>query len=100
MVLITETMLKKGDQISIKGYRWIDKPRENNKGGRVGILVSEKIAQNTIEDNSSDEYENLETKWIQIESRPRALAIGVSKDPRKMTAQRKWKKHTQPYTTN
>ena len=83
MVLITETMLKKGDQISIKGYRWIDKPRENNKGGRVGILVSEKIAQNTIEDNSSDEYENLETKWIQIESRPRALAIGVSKDPRK-----------------
>ena len=77
IALITETMLKKGDQISIKLYRWIDKPRENNKGGRVGILVSEKIAQNTTEDNCSDEYGNLETKWIQNESRPTNLAIGV-----------------------
>ena len=81
IALITETMMKKGDQISIKGYRWIDKPKENNKGGRVGILVSEKIAQNTTEDNFNDEYENLETKWIQIESRPRNLAIGVFYGP-------------------
>ena len=73
--------MKKGEQISIKGYRWVDKPRENNKGGGVGILISEKIAQNTTEDNSSDEYENLETKWIQMESRPRNLAIGVFYGP-------------------
>ena len=35
-------MLKKGEQISIKGYRWIDKPRANNSGGAIRILVSEK----------------------------------------------------------
>ena len=57
------------------------KPSENNKGGGVGIPVSEKIAQNTIEDGSSDEYENLEINWIQIESRPRNLDVGVFYGP-------------------
>ena len=81
IALITETMLKKGEKISIKGYRWAEKSRTNNRGGGVGILVSEKIAQNTTEDNTSDEHESLESKWIQIESRPKNIAIGVFYGP-------------------
>ena len=70
-------MLKKGEQISIKGYRWIDKPRANNSRGGIGILVSEKIAQNTTEDNSGEEHEQLETIWIELECRPKIIAIGA-----------------------
>ena len=74
-------MLKKGEQISIKGYRWIDKPRANNSGGGIGILVSEKIAQNTTEDTSGEEHEQLETIWIKIECRPKNIAIGAFYGP-------------------
>ena len=81
IALITENQLKHGEQITIKGYRWVQRPRPNNKGGGVGILVSEKIAQNTTEDNSSDEHEHLETKWIKLECRPKNIAIGVFYGP-------------------
>ena len=81
IALITETQLKSGEQISIKGYRWIHKPRINNKGGGVGILVAEKLAQNVTEDNPSDEHDQIETKWINLECRPRNIAIGVFYGP-------------------
>ena len=74
--------MNKNDQISIKGYRWAEKPRKkNNKRGGVGILISEKIAQNTIEDNECEEHEHLESKWIQLECRPKNIAIGVYYGP-------------------
>ena len=59
IALITETEMKKGDQISVKGYRWIEKQRTDNKGGGVGILVSETIARNTTENNSLEDHELL-----------------------------------------
>ena len=37
IVLVKETHLEKGKQISIKGYGWIERPRPNNKEGGVGI---------------------------------------------------------------
>ena len=74
-------MLKKGEQISIKGYRWIDKPRANNSGRGIGILVSEKIAQNTTENTSGEEHEQLEIIWIKIECRPKNIAIGAFYGP-------------------
>ena len=81
IALITETQLKKGEQISIKGYRWIHRPRPNNKGGGVGILVAEKLAQSTTEDTPNEDHEQLETKWIKLECRPRNIAIGVFYGP-------------------
>ena len=81
IALITETQMKKGEKISIKGYRWVHRPRPNNKGGGVGILVTEKLAQNTTEDNSSEAPEHLETKWIKLECRPKNIAIGVFYGP-------------------
>ena len=81
IALITETQLKKGEQISIKGYRWIHRPRPNNKGGGVGIIVAEKLAQSTTEDTSNEDHEQLETKWIKLECRPRNIAIGVFYGP-------------------
>ena len=81
IALITETMLKKGDQISIKGYRWTERPRPNNKGGGVGILIAEKITNITSDDNKCEEHEQLETKWIRLESRPKNIAIGVFYGP-------------------
>ena len=81
IALITETKMRKGDQISIKGYRWIEKQRTDNKGGGVGILVSEKIANNTTENNNLDDHELLESKWIRIECRPRNIAVGVFYGP-------------------
>ena len=81
IALITETKMRKGDQISIKGYRWIEKQRTGNKGGGVGILVSEKIANNTTENNNLDDHELLESKWIRIECRPRNIAVGVFYGP-------------------
>ena len=81
IALITETQLKKNEQISVKGYRWIHKPRPNNNGGGVGILVAEKIAQNTTEDISGEDHDQLETKWIKLECRPKNIAIGVFYGP-------------------
>ena len=81
IALITETKMKTGDQISIKGYRWVGKNRTNNNGGGVGIPISERIARNTTEDNNGEEHERLETKWIRIESRPKNIAIGVFYGP-------------------
>ena len=81
IALITETKMRKGHQISIKGYRWIEKQRTDNKGGGVGILVSEKIANNTTENNNLDDHELLESKWIRIECRPRNIAVGVFYGP-------------------
>ena len=81
IALITETQLKKNEQISVKGYRWIHKPRPNNNGGGVGILVAEKIAQNTTEDNSGEDHDQVETKWIKLECRPKNIAIGVFYGP-------------------
>ena len=81
IALITETKMKKGDQISIKGYRWIEKQRTDNKGVGVGILVLETIANNTTENNSLDDHELLESKWIRIECRPRNIAVGVFYGP-------------------
>ena len=81
IALITETKMKTGDQISIKRYRWVGKNRTNNNGGGVGILISERIARNATEDNSGEEHERLETKWIRIECRPRNIAIGVFYGP-------------------
>ena len=40
-----------------------------------------KNAQNITEDNSSDEHEHLETKWIKLECRPNNIAIGVFYGP-------------------
>ena len=74
--------MRKGDQISIKGYRWIEKQRTDNKGGGVGILVSEKIANNTTENNNLDDHELLESKWNRIECRPRNIAVGVFYGPK------------------
>ena len=70
-------MLKKGDQISIKGYRWIERPRPN-KGGGEGILIVEKIANITSDDIKCEEHE---IKWIRLESRPKNIAIGVFYGP-------------------
>ena len=73
--LFTETKMKKGDQISIKGYRWIEKYRTNYNGGGVGNLVSETIAMITTENSSVEDHELLETKWI--ECLPRNTAVSV-----------------------
>ena len=81
IALITETNMKTGDSISIKGYRWVGKNRTNNNGGGVGILISERIARNATEDNSGEEHKRLETKWIRIECRPINIAIGVFYGP-------------------
>ena len=81
IALLTETMMNNNDQISIKGYRWAERPRKNNKGGGVGILISEKIAQDTIEHNECEEQEHLELKWIRLECRPKNIAIGVFYGP-------------------
>ena len=70
-------MLKKGDQISIKGYWWTERPWPNNKGGGVGNLIAEKIPNIISDDNKCEEHELLETKWIRLESRPKNIAIGV-----------------------
>ena len=53
------------------------KTQNKQQRGGVGILVSEKIARNTTEDNSGDEHERLETKWIKLDCRPRSIAIGI-----------------------
>ena len=79
--MITETKLPGKEIINIKGYKWIGKNREGKSGGGVGILISNKLHKYTTEDNTSDEYPNLETKWIKLECRPRNITIGVFNGP-------------------
>ena len=81
IALITETKLPGKDKINIKGYKWIGKNREDKNGGGVGLLISDELCKNTVEDNTSDEYPNLETKWIKLECRPKDIAIGVFYGP-------------------
>ena len=71
IAFITEAQLKRREQITIKRYRWVQRQGPNKKGGGVGILVSEKNAQNTTEDKGSDEHEHLKTKFIKLECRPK-----------------------------
>ena len=79
--MIIETKLPGKEIINIKGYKWIGKNREGKNGGGVGILISDKLHKYTTEDNTSDEYPNLETKWIKLECRPRNISIGVFYGP-------------------
>ena len=80
IALITETKLKGADNINIKGYKCTTKNRKSDGGG-VCILVSNRIANSTKEDNECDVKEHLEIKWINLESRPRNIAIGVFYGP-------------------
>ena len=81
IALITATKLPKSENISIKGYRWIAKPRQKSKGGGIGILIKENLARNTVDDSNIEEHEDLESKWIQIECRPKNISIGVVDGP-------------------
>ena len=81
IALITETKLTGKQGINIRGYTWIGKNRNNKTGGGVGILVSNQVAQNATEDTSSEEEEKLETKWINLECRPKNIKIGVFYGP-------------------
>ena len=81
IAIITETKLPKSENISIKGYRWIAKPRQKSKGGGIGILIKENLARNTVDDSNIEEHEDLESKWIQIECRPKNISIGVVYGP-------------------
>ena len=87
--MITETKLPGKEIINIKGYKWIGKNREGKNGGGVGILISDKLHKYTTEDNTSDDYPNLETKWIKLECRPRNIAIGVFYGPQENVATEK-----------
>ena len=70
VALITETKLDKNQEINIKGYKWIARNRNKNGGG-VEILIRNAISQQAKEDNTADEYPDLETKWITLETRPK-----------------------------
>ena len=76
IALITETKLQGKDKINIKGYKWIGKNRGDKNGGGA-ILISDKFNKQTVEDNTSGKYPNLETKWIKLECRPQNITIGV-----------------------
>ena len=81
MMLILETQLKKGERISIKGYRFIHKPRTNNKGGSVRIVLAEKLAQHVTEDNSTEHHDQIEMKLIHLECRPKHNNEGIIRLP-------------------
>ena len=68
------------------------KNREGKNGGGVGILISDKLHRYTTEDNTSDEYPNLETKWIKLECRPRNITIGVFYGPQENVTTEKVRK--------
>ena len=86
IALITESKLNNKESANIKGYKWIGKNRKDRSGGGVGILIANKIANLTTEDNSTDE-ENTETKWIKLECKPKNIAIGVFYGPQEKTKQ-------------
>ena len=50
-------------------------------GGGICILVSNRIANSTTEDNVCDDKEHLMVNWINLKSRPRNIAIGVLYGP-------------------
>ena len=81
IALITETKLQRNEKINIKGYKWIGKNRDTKKGGGVGLLVANHLATHVTEDTTSDEYPNLETKWVTLECRPKNISIGVFYGP-------------------
>ena len=55
----------------------------------MGILISDKLNKQTVEDNTSDEYLNLETKWIKLECRPKNITVGVFYGPQENKATEK-----------
>ena len=81
IALITETKLREKQKINIKGYKWIGKNRKQKDGGGVGILIAKNIEKHVLEDNTGEEYEDLESKWIKLESRPKNISIGVFYGP-------------------
>ncbi len=81
ITLITETMFKGDEKYNIKGQKWVGRNRKNKTGGGVGILVSEKISNNTTEVTDIEEDEDLETTWVKIDTRPDDVYIGVFYGP-------------------
>ena len=43
----------------------------------MGILIAKNIEKHVLEDNNGEEYRDLESKWIKLESRPKNISIGV-----------------------
>ncbi len=89
IALITETLFKEKEGYNIKGYKWIGNNRSNKKGGGIGILISSQIAGCTSEANNIEENENLETKWIKLETRPKPIHIGVYYGPQENNTKEK-----------
>ena len=56
------------------------KNRKHKDEGGVGILTAKKPIEK-LEDNTGEEYEDLESKWIKLESRPKNISIGVFYGP-------------------
>ena len=65
--------LPRSNKINIKGYKWIENDREDKQY----ILISDNLNKVTTEGNTTDEYLNLETKWIELKCRAMNIVIGV-----------------------
>ena len=44
-------------------------------------MIAKNIEKHVLEDNTGEEYEDLESKWIKLESRPKNISIGVFYGP-------------------
>ena len=74
MAAITETHLEKNETISINGYHWCGKNRDN-KGGGIGFLIRNDI-RSLIEEPETEPDENTEIKWITVKGITN-IAMGV-----------------------
>ncbi len=81
VALITEKMVQNKEGYNIKRYKWIAKNRKTRSGRGVGILVSNAIANYSMEMSQLEDKQDTESVWIKLEARPKAIAIGVFYGP-------------------
>ena len=61
----------------------MDRKSRKEKGEGVGILIPKNIERCVIENNSVEDHERLETKWIKLECRQQNRSIFVFYGPQK-----------------
>ena len=60
----------------IKGYKWINKNRNQRTGGGVALLIRDDITSQIKEINSTEDYDQ-EIVWIQTKNKSKRLSIGT-----------------------
>jgi exonuclease III len=95
---LTETHLTNNEALTIKGYQWIGKNRDNKPGGGLGFLVRNDIKHLVGTEDSSNNEEEIEMQWANIKI-GKGIAMGLFYGKQKSARKEEVERQFQELTT-